>query len=288
MLPNLVIIGGMKCGTTSLHKYLSAHPEVFMSEEKELEFFTSWNRRERGIDWYERQFPSDAPVRGESSPVYSAWPHVLGVPEAIEETLPDVKLIYLVRDPIDRLVSHYLHAWGRGDETRELAEVAAEPSFAESRYVAQSRYAMQLERYLALFDRSHILVLEQEALERNREESLRGVFRFLGVDEHFTSPLFRRRYNVARDERRGRRALDRARSLVGAGRFDALAARVPRPARRALDRVFWRKVEKPAMSGDLRERLVAELAPDTARLVELTGLRPERWSTWQRARATST
>ena len=61
MLPNLLIIGGMKCGTTSLHNYLATHPEVFMSEEKELDFFTSWNIRERGLGWYEKQFPVEAP-----------------------------------------------------------------------------------------------------------------------------------------------------------------------------------------------------------------------------------
>jgi len=281
MLPNLVIMGGMKCGTTSLHKYLAAHPDVFMSEEKELDFFTSWNRRDRGLAWYEAQFPVDAPVRGESSPIYTAWPHVLGVPEAIAETLPEVKLIYLVRDPIDRVVSHYLHLFGRGNETRELAEVVADEDFPESRYVAQSRYAMQLERYLEIFDRRDILVIEQEALEHDRAETLRGVFRFLEVDETFHSPLFHRRYNVARDERRSRRATERARSIVGGDRFDAVAARVPRVARRALDRSLRQRIAPPSLSQADHERLVRMLEPDTARLVELTGLRPAGWSTWQ-------
>jgi hypothetical protein len=281
MLPNLLIIGGMKCGTTSLHKYLAAHPEVFMSEEKELDFFTSWNRRDRGLSWYEAQFPVDAPVRGESSPIYSAWPHVLGVPEAIAETLPEVKLIYLVRDPVDRVVSHYLHLFGRGNETRELAEVVADENFEESRYLAQSRYAMQLERYLEVFDRGDILVIEQEALEHDRAQTVRKVFNFLGVDESFSSPLFHRRYNVARDERRSRRASDRIRTVVGPERFDAVASRVPHVARRALDRSLWRKIDPPRLPAPEHERLVEMLAPDTARLVELTGLEPTGWSTWR-------
>jgi hypothetical protein len=280
MLPNLVIVGGMKCGTTSLHKYLAAHPEVFMSEEKELGFFTSWSMRDRGLSWYEKQFPVAASVRGESSPIYTAWPHVLGVPEAIAATLPEVKLIYLVRDPIERIVSHYLHRFGRGEESRELAEVAADPEFEDSRYVAESRYAMQLERYFAVFDREDILVIQQEALEHQRAETLRTVFRFLRVDEDFTSPFFHRRYNVARDERRSRRMTQRARSVVGAERFDAVAARVPRVVRRGLDRSLWRKIEPPALPASAHERLVRLLAPDTARLVELVGIEPVGWSTW--------
>jgi hypothetical protein len=278
----------MKCGTTSLHRYLAAHPEIFMSREKELEFFTSWNQRERGLEWYEQQFPEPAPLRGESSPIYTAWPHVLGVPEAIRATLPEVKLIYLVRDPVARIVSHYLHAFGRGDETRELADVAAEPDFADSRYVAQSRYAMQLDRYLALFDSSDVLVLQQEALDDDRQATLRTVFGFLGVDEEFSSPLFQRRYNVARDERRSRRASGRVRSAVGEQRYDAVACRVPRRVRRGFDRLLSRRiVEKPPLPPAARQRLVELLAPDTQRLVELTGLQPAGWSTWQAPRGGS-
>jgi hypothetical protein len=267
MLPNLLIIGGMKCGTTSLHRYLAAHPEIFMSKEKELEFFTSWNQRELGLAWYEQQFPEAAPIRGESSPVYTAWPHVLGVPEAIRATLPEVKLIYVVRDPVARTVSHYLHAFGRGDERRALADVATEPEFAESGYVAQSRYAMQLERYLELFDSSDVLVLQQEALDADRAATLRTAFRFLGVDEEFSSSVFQRRYNVARDERRSRRIGQRL--------------RVPQPVQRGIDRLLSRRIEKPPLPPAVRERLVDLLTPDTQRLVELTDLQPTVWSTWE-------
>ena len=97
MLPTVIVIGAAKCGTTSVHEYLDDHPEVAMSAEKELNFFVEEKNWPRGIAWYESQFDPDAPVRGESSPTYTAYPEYHGVPERIRSVVPDAKLIYLVR-----------------------------------------------------------------------------------------------------------------------------------------------------------------------------------------------
>ena len=109
MLPNLIVIGAAKCGTTSLHAYLDEHPEIAMSREKELHFFVDRKNWGRGIEWYEAQFDASAPVRGESSPGYSAYPLYEGVAERMARVVPDAKLVYLVRDPVERVVSHYTH-----------------------------------------------------------------------------------------------------------------------------------------------------------------------------------
>ena len=79
MLPNLIVIGAAKCGTTSLHEYLNEHPEISMSSEKELYFFVEEKNLGKGLAWYESQFDPSAPVRGESSPGYSAFPLYRGV-----------------------------------------------------------------------------------------------------------------------------------------------------------------------------------------------------------------
>jgi hypothetical protein len=278
MLPNLIVIGGQKCGTTSLHNYLAAHPQIAMSRDKELDFFTSWGQR-RGLSWYEQHFTRNAPVRGESSPAYTAWPHILGVPEAIHQTIPDARLIYLVRDPVDRIVSEYLHAVGHGHERRSLIRVAAQPGFENSPYVAKSRYATQLARYLELFDSSQLLVLTQEALDHQRLATLRQIFTFLGVDESFVSPRFARRYNKARDWRGGAALAQRARDALGEQRFERLTGRVPRSAQRLGDRVTRRRIATPELPAELRRRLVSLLADDTARLTALTGLDLSHWST---------
>jgi len=115
-LPNLVVVGAMKCGTTALHGFLDRHPEIAMSDPKELNFFfgpaagsgddAPWaeGNRHRGVGWYRHQFPVAAPVRGESSPGYTSpsEPHVAARMAAL---IPGARLVYLVRDPVERAVS---------------------------------------------------------------------------------------------------------------------------------------------------------------------------------------
>src|SRR5947208_13622101 len=97
-LPNLVVIGAQKCGTSGLHYYLSLHPEISMSKPKELNFFIAERNYPRGLDWYRAHFDPTAKVRGESSPNYTAYPLHVGVPERMHSIVPDAKLLYLVRD----------------------------------------------------------------------------------------------------------------------------------------------------------------------------------------------
>src|SRR5450432_1398160 len=110
-LPNLIIIGAAKSGSTSLHRYLSIHPEIFMSKEKEIRFFDTrekYGRFNRGVDWYRSHFPVDKPIRGEASPQYALFPKLPDVPQHISDTLGTPKIIYIVRDPVERLLSDYV------------------------------------------------------------------------------------------------------------------------------------------------------------------------------------
>ena len=109
--------------------------------------------------------------------------------------VPDAKLIYLVRDPIDRAVSHYLHVSESGRDDRKLNEALSQ--FERNPYVDCSSYAMQLDRYLGHFPRSRILVVQSEALRTRREETLRSVFRFLDVDDSVQSPRHTSLYHVS-------------------------------------------------------------------------------------------
>ena len=106
-LPNLIVIGAQKCGTSSLELYLDLHPEIAMARPKqyELNFFSWEDVWRRGVGWYEQQF-RDAPVRGEKSNGYSAWPFWPFVPERMKDVIPDARLIYLLRDPIERLITN--------------------------------------------------------------------------------------------------------------------------------------------------------------------------------------
>src|SRR5439155_19126191 len=98
VLPNLIIIGASKGGTTSLHEYLSYHPQIFMSKSKELAFFDTRLRWRRGLDWYKSNFDASFPVNGEASPQYALYPSVPGVPGRLKDVLNDPKFIYVIRD----------------------------------------------------------------------------------------------------------------------------------------------------------------------------------------------
>ena len=99
-----------------------------MSRPKELNFFVVELNWDLGVDWYRSHFPAGAPVRGETSPHYTNRPRFAGVAERMRETLgPDARIVYMVRNPLDRLLSHYLHNVGGGYESRDLADAVADP-----------------------------------------------------------------------------------------------------------------------------------------------------------------
>src|ERR687891_2907647 len=141
MLPNLLIIGAQKWGTTSLHAYLDLHPDVHMSAEKELDFFIADRGWRNGPDWYARRFRDDAAVRGEASPNYTAWPVWDGVPERAASLVRGARLVYLVRDPIERLESHYLQRRLQDGERGDVATVIGDVHDPRNLFVARSRYA---------------------------------------------------------------------------------------------------------------------------------------------------
>ena len=184
-LPDFLVIGAMKAGTTSLHHYLAAHPQVFMPKVKELDFFTEELGWARGWDWYRRQFSAaDADIKavGEASTSYTKYPRYPGPAELIGRHLPDARLIYVVRDPFERIRSHYQHNVAIGQEERPIDDAVR----LNSVYIDYSRYAMQIERYLEFFDRSQMLLLTSEGLRFSRGETIRSVLAFIGVDEDET------------------------------------------------------------------------------------------------------
>lgn len=203
--PNLLIVGAHKAGTTSLHAYLGLHPEIQMSRCKELAYFigpvsapTVVSRWHLGPEWYRANFPGSESRHGESSTAYTSFPVIEGVPERIHAAVPAVKLIYSVRDPIRRFISHYMHVRGIGRERRSLAQVLSSPQLMSSAYTSRSRYWLQLRQYLRYFDRDQILVTSLEDLQTDRRATLRKVFRFLDVDPDFVSPEWDQVHNVSR------------------------------------------------------------------------------------------
>lgn len=269
-LPNVIILGAEKCGTSSLHYYLDLHPEIAMSEMKELDFFTSSGNWHRGVDWYRSQFSADARIRGEASPHYARYPMERGVPGRMHSVVPDAKLIYLVRNPIERLVSQYVHFVARHDEDQTLEEAVAD--MEGSRYVATSQYAKQLEQFLPYYPMSRVLVIAQEKFLRERCATLRSVFRFLEVDPSFDTPKF----DVLRLTRRDQRKKTRLGRLLAPVARIPFTQRLPRDLRWRLENLpyypFSKRVRRPQLDTRLREKLARFFEEDLARFRKLTGV----------------
>ena len=268
-LPNLIVIGAMKCATTSLHYYLGLHPEISMSQEKELNFFIREGNWHRGIEWYRSNFAGEAKICGESSPNYANYPFSRGVPERIYSCIPEAKLIYVVRNPIDRIVSHYVHQYAADREDRTLSDALA--NLDGNPHVCRSKYAMQLEQYLDYFHQSNILIIAQEDLQNRREETLRKVFRFLEVDESFYCQEF---LTVKHKSMGKRRNLLTPSSWKRMPEMNALGL-LPPLTRQRLEQLVYlsvsHKVEQPVLDERLRERLVDSLEDDMNRFREFTG-----------------
>jgi hypothetical protein len=273
--PNLVVIGAMKCATTSLHYYLGLHPEISMSAEKELHFFVAERNWSKGLAWYERHFAGSLPVRGESSTTYTRFPQHAGVPARMHAVVPEARLVYVVRDPVARAVSHYLHEYAAGREHRSLREALADT--AGNPYVDASRYATQLEQYLPYYPRERILVVDAEDLRARRTETLRQVFAFLGVRETFED----RRFAVTKHETRVKRRLGPAGRHLAWLPDSALVRRLPPMVRRVgwqvLSHPLSTPLDPPALDGETRARLVDRLRPEVDRFQALTGHRVAGW-----------
>jgi hypothetical protein len=290
-LPNLVVIGSAKSGTTSLYHYLDSHPEISMAAPrasgrvrdndaggKEMRFYWREDWRER-MAWYQSHFVDMiTPVRGEATPAYSAHPFHPDVPERIHATVPDARLLYIVRDPIDRIVSHYIQQRADGDR-RSFEERMREYDKPDNSIVCPSRYAAQIDRYMEFFPLSQLLVIDQHELKHERRATLRQIFAFLEVDSGFCSPVFDHESNARSDKYAltpvGERVFHRLIDPVGR----RLAAQRWPELRPSVRRVLSEKItDRPVVEGELREKLARLLQPEVERLRELTGERFASWS----------
>jgi sulfotransferase family protein len=269
-LPNFLVIGAMRAGTSSLYQYLRVHPQIYMPPAKELSFFASEPDRRR-LEWYRKQFAPAGPEAvaiGEASTIYTKYPRFPGVPERIAALVPEARLVYTVRDPIDRIRSHFHHQVAVRAERAPFERAV----FENPIYVDYSRYTMQIEQYLQHFPREQLLIIISEDLRTQRLATLQRVYEFLGVDAHYVPPNLDREY-FRTDERvaypplawRIRRALKKRFPASKRVRLAAL------PLVRALGRAHnrsesIRSAGRVVLTDDVREGLIRLLEEDVRRL----------------------
>jgi hypothetical protein len=178
-LPDFLLLGAMKAGTSTLIAELATHPRVIRSRRREIHFFGS--RFKRGVSWYRSHFPTGYELKkyhaitGEGSTSYLANSNC---PPRIKAVLPRVKMIALLRDPVDRAISNYFHERRSGRESLPIAGAFA----AERSYRSRGIYADQLARYYAHFPREQLLVLRSESLFTDPMSIVDRVCRFLAID----------------------------------------------------------------------------------------------------------
>jgi len=227
-LPSALIIGAQRSGTTSLFNYLIQHPDVLPPLSKEIHYFDI--HYARGIKWYRGRFPFIHQLRRgaltlDASPYY--LPHPLA-PQRVAQLLPAVKLIALLRNPVDRALSHYQHEVREGRETLSFPEAIAmeserlaheeerlqtDPAYYSYNhhrfsYLRRGVYIEQLSRWLQHFPRSQLLVLESEWLFRDPAAASAAVHRFLGLRPHRLErypPFYQGNYERAMPEELRRR-----------------------------------------------------------------------------------
>jgi hypothetical protein len=192
-LPGFLIAGAQKAGTTFLWSILRQHPEVFLPSQKEINFFeSSSDNYEKGAGWYRRFFllVDKEKAVGEASPRYMFYSHVA---ERIYKFNKNMKLILVLRNPVTRAESHYLHNVKHGIESLGFSDalISEEKRIKESTfnyrafgYVARGMYSRQIKEYLKFFDKESILILVFEDLIADPEKNMRRVHEFLGVPEH--------------------------------------------------------------------------------------------------------
>jgi hypothetical protein len=204
VLPNFIVIGVQKGGTSSLFNYLLQHPNIVPGYKKEVKFFDG--NYHKGLDWYRYNFPlmtqmSDSMAQtGEASPSYIFHPIV---PQRIMEALPNIKLVLLLRNPVTRAYSHYQGNLRKGheklsfeeaieqEESRLLGEkdaIIADQHYPMYKYLvysylARGRYVEQVRHWLKTFPREQILILRSEDLFNNPQEVYTRVLAFLGLSD---------------------------------------------------------------------------------------------------------
>jgi hypothetical protein len=284
-LPNLFVIGAAKAGTTSLHYYLDQHPQVQMSTVKEPNFFSgppNGNNYPLGrvetLAEYERLFDDRFQVRGEASVGYSNYPRRQGVPAAIKELVRQPKFVYMVRDPVTRIVSQYQYRVAMEGERRPIEEALADLTDPYSVYLCPSQYATQLELYLREFPEDDILVVDQGDLLHDRRPTLSRIFDFLEVDSDQDLAAFDEQLNTGDEKRSFSIGYVRFRERLKASPLRLLPPGLRRSLRRRLEQTFWSPLPPTQLSDDLRGRLEERFAPEASRLRELTGARFPDWS----------
>ncbi|MDP1699403.1 MAG: sulfotransferase [Aestuariivirga sp.] len=227
-LPDFIIIGSMKSATTTLYRQLAAQPHMFLSNPKEPNFFSNDEIFAKGISWYSSLFDlaDGAEITGEASTHYTKLPTYPHTVERMSAHFSSPRLIYVMRHPIDRLVSQYIHQWSE----REIVCSLGEAVVKHPELVAYSRYAYQLGPFFEAFGKDAVLPVFFESLAAAPQKELERVCRFIG---YTGAPVWQHELTRENISERRIRKLPFHGALIESGIATALRRTfVPKPLRK--------------------------------------------------------
>ena len=288
--PNLFIIGSMKSGTTYLSNLLGAHPSIFMCRPKEPTHFVNpdhlrklwphgweqgyWKSEETYLDLF--MASGSAMFLSEASVYYSHLPQATGVPRRISLFNPDARMIYVIRDPIERTISHYWHRVRSHGEYRQLLDAVK----TETLYRDVSYYSMQLRAYFDYFPRDQIKILTFEELTGNVDRSIKSIFQWLGLDSS--------RWKIASEPANVTPDIVEVPILDGALHklrhetlfYRAVADRIPKPFREIADRALKKPIDRLQVDISIAADYLRPLQMEqTHELSKLIGRKFPEWTT---------
>lgn len=271
-LPDFIVIGAGKAGTTSLHHYLSQHPQIYLCPQKETYFFLPEDIRQKHKPWgavtsledYVRLFQAapDHNIVGEISTNYYAYGQSA---HQIYEALPQVKILAILRHPAERAFSSYQMHVREGDETRSFPEVIS----PTSQYVQRGFYHAQLEPFFAVFPPENIKILFFEDYSRSPITFLQDLFTFISVDPTFTPDVAQRHRTGGLPKQRWVNTLLTQRNPVRSVVAGLLRRVMPLEARQSLrSTLVARNTAQVKLDPASRDRLIALYREDILRLQE--------------------
>lgn len=270
-LPDFIVIGSMRAGTTALYDLCDQHPEIGVSKVKEPDFFVRQKNYARGLSWYQSLFPKKCKIRGEFSPNYTKSGVFEGVPERMKELIPNVKLIYIARNPVDRAASQYKHGFASGQTVPPLEHLMG--SHEWEHIVDTSRYYRQITDYMNHFPRSQILILDFQELCEQPDLVLRDIAEFLGVSNAWPKKL-----GVAKNSSETLSQVSPiAFRIANSSIFSRLKLYLPRGIIKRLVQVLGRKKarEIPSFDATLRNAVWLDVKADVDKFELVSGIRFE-------------
>ena len=287
MLPNFIIVGAPKSGTTSLYHYLSEHPQVFMSEPKEVNYFSREEIEAQGLyysDFKVKDFDSykmlfskgtDKKAVGEGSVSYLFYPETA---KKIKAVLPNIKIIILLRNPLERGYSHYLMDFRLGLVDLTYDEIVFKTvkhknlDLYYQQYVELGLYYQQVARYVDFFGSKQVKIYLQEDLRNNPESIIEDLYDYLEVDKSFT-PNIDQEYNSFSMPKNGLIQKIYGSYIVRA----TLSKLVPNSMKELLLNTFFERTKKPKLSIKTEELLLALYKIDIENLEKLINLDLSNW-----------